>query len=162
MAAMHSGNTGLAEEYLDLDPDSDFATYNRMIIALRLGNVEGARRYAARLGADDPYARACLLEGDATGGATAFLAVGSPDAEQYYWIAMLFSHCGDRDEALEALRTAIDRGYCSYPAMTEDPLLAPLRERPGWDAAVAAGRACHEAFRRHVEGAERPVASTSS
>jgi TolB-like protein/predicted Ser/Thr protein kinase len=164
IVAYLAGNTQLAEEYLDLDPDSDFATSNRIIVELRRGDLEGARRHAARLQlVGFEYPRACLLgEGDVTGQAEAFLATGSPDAEQYYWVASLFSHCGDRAEAMLALRQGIDKGYCSYPAMESDPLLAPLAERPDWEEALAAGRACHEAFRRHVEGADRPVASASS
>ena len=56
----------------------------------------------------------------------------------------------DKDFVTES----IERGYCSYPFMESDPLLAGLRRDPelasGYTKVRAAGRACHEAFLSHI------------
>lgn len=75
------------------------------------------------------------------------------DGEQHYWFATWLAHCDSPEAALRLIASGIARGYCSYPLMDADPLLASAREPPGWADIRAAGVACHDAFRRHVESA---------
>jgi hypothetical protein len=68
------------------------------------------------------------------------------DPENLYWIAGLFGYCGDRDAALRVLRRTVQGGYCAYPAMENDPLLAPVRGSSEYAAIRDAGIACQKRF----------------
>ncbi len=155
------GKEERALDFLRLDTDSDFRRSNQLIVYLRLGRAEEAAREAERLEWEwvgNDYIRPCLLpdlDDPGVGEARAFsenIASG-PDREQYYWGAQLLAYCGHPEPALRLLRSGIGGGYCSYPSMETNPLFASLHDRPEWAELLAAGQACHEAFRRHVERA---------
>jgi DNA-binding winged helix-turn-helix (wHTH) protein/serine/threonine protein kinase len=76
----------------------------------------------------------------------------STDSEENYQSAAHLSYCGQTDAAGEMLKQAIQRNYCSFPAMESDPLLANLRSTAGYAELRAAGLACQNRFlaeRRH-------------
>ena len=68
------------------------------------------------------------------------------DPEMNYFSAAHLAYAGDPDAALPLLKLAVDDGYCSYPAMDSDFLLARARSRPGFQEIRSAGMACRDAF----------------
>jgi hypothetical protein len=68
------------------------------------------------------------------------------DPEVDYFLAGHLAHCGETESALRMLRLAIDRNYCSFPAMEKDPLFDKLRNDPEFKKIRAYGMMCHEYF----------------
>ena len=68
------------------------------------------------------------------------------DPEQKHNVAAAQAFCGRAAEAIELLKQAIGGKYCSYPALTTDPLFASIRGHRDFPALVSAGRACQERF----------------
>ena len=68
------------------------------------------------------------------------------DPEATYLFAGHLSYCGQTDEALRFLRSAIQANYCSYPVMDTDPMLAKVRDTSQVAEIRAAGIACQKTF----------------
>jgi TolB-like protein len=150
-----AGRFDWAKHFFDLNPGTDFYYGNLTASLLRQGRVEEALeagRHASYtiLGASlEPY-----LDGRRMAPETLQQLVSeteqSNDAEQLYWDAGIYAFVGEHEVGLRFLRQAIDSGFCSYPYVDTDPLLAGLRSDPeyadGWAEAVAAGKACNEEF----------------
>jgi len=68
------------------------------------------------------------------------------DPEANYQFAGHLSYCGQTKAALALLRRAVDGGYCSYPALDNDPLLTRVRGTSGFASIRSAAIACREAF----------------
>jgi hypothetical protein len=68
------------------------------------------------------------------------------DPEVNYFFAAHLAYCKQTEPALRMLKLAIDRNYCSYPALDKDPLFDPLRTNPDFIRIREAGIACHENF----------------
>jgi hypothetical protein len=69
------------------------------------------------------------------------------DAEVNYFSAAHLAYAGQIDAAFTMLRAAIEGGYCSWPAIDSDPLLAGLRADGRFTDLRAAGMACQDNFR---------------
>jgi hypothetical protein len=59
------------------------------------------------------------------------------DARSGYNLACLLARDGRSEEALRALRRALDAGYGDWDRLAEDADLAPLRDRPEFRALLA-------------------------
>lgn len=68
------------------------------------------------------------------------------DPEVDYFFAAHLAYCGQSEAALRLLKIAIDRNYCSYPAMDSDPFFNSLRTNPQFQKLRLAGMACHNDF----------------
>jgi hypothetical protein len=68
------------------------------------------------------------------------------DPEVNYLFSGHLAYCGQTNEALHMLQLAIQRNYCSYPAMDQDPFFNKVRTNPKFLEVRAAGIACHENF----------------
>ena len=136
--------------YLHLDEGSDFerALTVHMLVA------QGREEEAVRLGAErmPQWGSYQMLLGCAANrpsseiDALAAQVKPSDDPESNYFAAAHLSYCNRTREAAALLMQAVDGNYCSYPAMTVDPLLDRLRARPEYAAAEAAGRSCSARF----------------
>ena len=76
---------------------------------------------------------------------------GRLDGEPPYYNACVLSLCNRPAKALDLLRIAVARNFCSYPVMESDPLLTAVRALPGYPAVRDAGAACHAQFLRERE-----------
>jgi eukaryotic-like serine/threonine-protein kinase len=93
-------------------------------------DVAGTRYAAVLLRRRDP-ARAGRLLAEAHARATTQLEVGEgPDVPME--LARIHALRGEADAALEWLRRAYDAGYRNHRALRMDPVLAPLRDAPGF------------------------------
>jgi tetratricopeptide (TPR) repeat protein len=68
------------------------------------------------------------------------------DPEVDYSFAGHLAFCGQNEAALRLLKIAINRNYCSYPAMDNDPFFNQLRTNPQFQKLRLAGVACHNDF----------------
>jgi serine/threonine protein kinase len=68
------------------------------------------------------------------------------DPEVDYLVAGHLAFCGQNEAALRMLKIAIDRNYCSYPAMDRDPFFTQLRTDPQFQKLRLSGMACHSDF----------------
>ena len=67
---------------------------------------------------------------------------------QYSWeVASAYALVGASDEALDWLRNAITRGFVNYRFLSNDPMLAGLRDDERFQALMAEARARHERLR---------------
>lgn len=131
--------------YLRLDEGSDF----ERALALHARIAQGNTTVSDLPEADIPewggfrLLHACAARQPAQ--RIAVLVAGvqpSDDAETNYFAAAHLAYCGEIERARALLARAIAAGYCSYPAMLTDPLLAQLRVAPGFAALETAGAAC--------------------
>jgi len=68
------------------------------------------------------------------------------DPEITYLFAGHLSYCGQTEQALRFLQTAVEANYCAYPAMDIDPMLAKIRGTAKFREIRAAGIACQKNF----------------
>jgi hypothetical protein len=68
------------------------------------------------------------------------------DLHWSWHLAQMFALLGDADAAIDWLGNAVDRGLLNYPLLaTVDPLLAPLRSDPRFQALMERTRVAWEA-----------------
>ncbi|HTU46766.1 MAG TPA: hypothetical protein VMF91_16990 [Bryobacteraceae bacterium] len=70
----------------------------------------------------------------------------TPDPETNYFSATHLSYVNQTEAALAMLKRTVEEGYCSYPGMDSDPLLANLRSKPEFVELRAAGMRCQNKF----------------
>jgi hypothetical protein len=75
----------------------------------------------------------------------------SRDGEELYQSAEVLSFCGEGRAALRQLKRAVQRDYCSYPAMDTDPLFDSIRQQPQFAALRQAALQCQKNFLAHRE-----------
>jgi serine/threonine protein kinase len=153
-----AGNYQRAQTFIRLDEHSGFAATLRMMMALRTGNTAAASRessaasrggfqlgdlirtYLSHKPESELRRAAAELEAEPR---------SSRDPETLYLNAAALSFTGQGDAALRQLRKAIDRNYCSYPALDSDPLLISIRQRPEFAQLREAGARCRQSFLTH-------------
>ena len=74
------------------------------------------------------------------------VALAALDPEPAYFQAGWDTLCGQNEAALAVLRNVVERGYCAFPAVDRDPMLAALRQQPGFTAARTAALECQNKF----------------
>jgi hypothetical protein len=88
------------------------------------------------------------LERRPASGIAALVRVMKPvtDPELNYFSAAHLAYAGQPEAALQMLRAAITGGYCAYPGIESDPLLAGIRSNAGFEEVRALARQCREQF----------------
>jgi len=71
----------------------------------------------------------------------------------------VLSYCQQTDAALRQLRKAIERSYCSYPAMDKDPSFDPIRQRPEFAELRQAAVRCQQNFLTQRERVDTVLAA---
>jgi len=149
-----AGRHDRALQFVALGGDTEFGRVNQALILMRQGESEQAaelsrqlslmafRAFEAQLD-DRPLEQDTLQQIVAT-------TLAKRDPEKQYWAGSILAHAREHEAGLQLIREGIERGYCSYPFMDSDPLLAGLRADPelmeSYAEARAAGKACHEQF----------------
>jgi DNA-binding winged helix-turn-helix (wHTH) protein/serine/threonine protein kinase len=140
-----------ALNYLNLDQESETGKAFRLDLLVRQSENE----QALKLGVPDvPEWRAkyemllaCVQRRpSAEIELLARAVVPAADPEENYLSAAHLSYCGQTDAARALLMQAIQRNYCSYPAMESDPLFERVRATPEYAAVRAAGESCQRRF----------------
>lgn len=74
------------------------------------------------------------------------IAEDPDDSGNYYDMACLYSRMGKLDEAVDALRTAFEKGYRRFPHIENDDDLDPIRSLPSFIELMDEYRLKHENF----------------
>lgn len=74
------------------------------------------------------------------------IAEDPDDSGNYYDKACLYSRMGQLDEAVDALRTALEKGYRRFPHIENDDDLDPIRSLPSFIELMEEYRLKHENF----------------
>ena len=140
-----------ARQFNQVDAGSDWSHSFEMSILLREGKLEELERsirpsdrnwqpfLAARKGAPKQ-------EIDRAAAAEKAAELGVRDGEPPFFEAEKEVAMGRDQDALELLRIAVDRHYCSYPAMDEDPLFAKIRSTSEFQQIRKAAIQCQQSF----------------
>jgi TolB-like protein len=147
------GRYDRARDFMNLDAGSEWFTTVATGVLIRENKPEEALRVVRAASANPmtDWLKSCLEQRPAAARAAVSrrLEEGQSttrDPENFYWTAGLFAHCGEREVALRMLRRTVEGGYCAYPAMDNDPLLASLRGSADFAAIRDAGIACQKRF----------------
>ncbi len=120
-----------AMDFINLDAGTDWARSFTLENLLRQGQGREALlagpKYVPRWAAYDVLYAALQGEPEWKIDALARDAQPEGDAEANYLAAAHLAYAGRREAALKLLSSAIQGGYCSYPAMDSDPLFLNLR-----------------------------------
>jgi TolB-like protein/predicted Ser/Thr protein kinase len=154
-AFFEQGDATRAMEYLRLDPGSEWVTNVLPTVLLRQGKHEEAREASAKVTRNTVWfgdlVRACIDSsgGQSQDGEAQQLArsaepvlLGLRDPELKYYHATVLSYCGQKDLALELLRSSIAQNYCATEALDKDPLLERLRGEPAFSELKTAAHRC--------------------
>jgi hypothetical protein len=153
--SMELGRTQKAMEFIQLDAESEWASYVMPLVLLRAGKVAEAKEAVKRMPSPPHYHKdllqACLFgptsELDRIAHEDEVAQVTDTDPELLYYQGSLLAYCGKKEAALHMLRGAVDGNYCSYSNLVSDPLLAKLRSDPKFDMVLTAAHQCQQAVR---------------
>jgi hypothetical protein len=147
------GNYSRSLDFLQSDMGSQWATGNLVIHYIRTGNLAQAREMSEKIG-DGPrnrLTRACLnhapsseVERIAKQQAPEILA--NPDSENRFTAAAAFAFCGQKEIALQLLKSGVAGKYCGYTEMQNDPILANLRGTSEFAEILSAAKKCQSDF----------------
>ena len=147
------GNYARAMDFLQLDAGSDWVTGNLVREYILTGDLAKAREQSEKPSSrpGSQMMRACLAhapsaEVENLARAYAPTALANPDAENRYWSASGFAYCGQKDTALQLLKSSVAGHYCAYAGMQTDPILASLRGTPEFAEVLAAAKQCRDNF----------------
>jgi Flp pilus assembly protein TadD len=155
---LYAGKLSRVLDYLKLDEGSYFVQWATVLYYLRLDDREQAL-HVTRQAAAEPtrgLMEPCLqgVRGEALEAAASTFVQHwkrSGDPEAQYALAPMLAYCGRPDDALGFLEHAVDSGFCSYPALDQDPFWKGLRGEPEFQRIRVKAMACHDRFLRMVE-----------
>jgi eukaryotic-like serine/threonine-protein kinase len=149
------GNYGRAMDFLQLDTGSVWASYKLMRQYIRDGKLAQAKEIAQKFedirDSDFRMMRACL-ESPSSANVTALAReesaniLADPDPEPRYVVAADFLFCGQKDLALQHLKSAIAEHYCAYTGLQNDSVWAKLRGTPEFAELLSAAKKCQDNF----------------
>jgi DNA-binding winged helix-turn-helix (wHTH) protein/TolB-like protein len=147
---MELGNYKRAKDFLRKDLSSEWSKAHAIEVLLREGKTDEATRIPApQIPHWDSYKMllACARhEPPSQIRALASKVEVDDDPEVDYFFAGHLAYCGQTEAALRFLKIAIERNYCSYPAIDKDPFFDGLRENARFQKLRQTGIACHDDF----------------
>jgi hypothetical protein len=155
LAFIFRGDYARAEDFIRLDESSGFGIKSKLYIALRQKQYSEAGVLASKIGnAGFPWVE--LFAAQLAGRPDADLAViarkqeqsfKSPrDTEDMYETATALGFANQSASAMRMLRMAIAHGYCSYPAIDDDPLFGTIRKQSAFQELRQQAIACQQDF----------------
>jgi DNA-binding winged helix-turn-helix (wHTH) protein/TolB-like protein len=147
-----------AAVFVDLDGSSGWSARQKMQIALREGGdpaVLALATVAVESGYSDSEIVQARLQNRAPAALNAIAkeaeseADAEADPEEKYEVAAMLSYAGQADRGMSVLTGAINHQYCALPMLESDPLLAPLRARPYFQALKGRAETCQRNFLAH-------------
>jgi serine/threonine protein kinase len=149
------GNYARAMDFLQLDAGSAWAASNVMRHYLRDGNLTQAREIAEKHRDTNQFAfpmmAACLqnpasVEAVSLTGAEAAKVVADPDPEPRYVIAGDLLFCGQKDLAVQSIKSAIAGHFCAYTGLQNDSVWVKLRGMPEFNELLSEAKKCQSDF----------------
>jgi eukaryotic-like serine/threonine-protein kinase len=151
------GNYARAMDFLQLDAGSVWASSNTMRHYIRDGKLAQAKEIAEKFkddGFDDRFFE-MMAECMANPGSadlasriqeTVAIRLADPDPEPRYVVAPDLLFCGQKDAAVQLLRSAIAGHYCGYTGLQNDSAWAKLRGTPAFGELLSAAKQCRDDF----------------
>jgi eukaryotic-like serine/threonine-protein kinase len=157
------GHPERAMDFLRLDAGSEWSNRNMVRVLLREGKLKEAREMGQKIPQSHPdskFFEACL-EHSPTQSPSAELdraahdiepaLLANPDPENRYIFAGNMAYCGQKDAALQLLKSVIEGNYCAYTALQRDPILASVRSAPEFGQLLSAAKQCQDKFLADAE-----------
>ena len=142
------GNYTRAVEFLQLDAGSEWSSNNIARHFIRDGKLAQAKEFGQKT---YPMLPACLESPSSSStttivreAATRYLA--DPDPEVRYVVAGDLLFCGNKDLAVELIRSSITGHYCPYTGLQNDSIWAKLRGTPQFSELLSAAKKCQSDF----------------
>jgi tetratricopeptide (TPR) repeat protein len=148
------GRTSRARQFLQLDPGSEWTRWVTVEALLRERKMNEAREAVKRMSTAPEYSRDFF---------EAVVGLRSPseldrmsqdairswadrfdDPEDLYQKGAVLAFASKQEAAVYSIRKAIEKNYCAYSALENDPLLDSLRDKPEFADLLKAARLCQE------------------
>jgi hypothetical protein len=147
------GNNARAMDFLQLDAGSLWASTNIMRQYIRDGKLAQAKEIAEKI-KDARRSRMMTVCIESPSSAElAFLAQGEaaalladPDPEPRYVVAADFLFCGQKDKAVNLLKSSISGHFCAYTGLQNDSRWAKLRGTTEFAELISAAKQCRDDF----------------
>jgi eukaryotic-like serine/threonine-protein kinase len=149
------GNYVHAMDFLQLDTGSLWASSNIMRHYIRDGKLAQAKEIVDKFKSSPNFnfqlMAACFENPSSSDVATiarkeADALLADPDPEPRYIVAGDILFCGQRDLAMQMLKSAISGHYCAYAGLQNDSLWAKLRGTPEFTELLSAAKQCQANF----------------
>ena len=148
------GNYARAMDFLQLDAGSEWASDNIMRHYIRDGKLAQAKELAEKFkdsGRSFPMMRACLENPSSADAATltrqtAATILAAPDPEPHYVVAADVLFCGQKDLAVQLLKSSIAGHFCADAGLQNDSTWAKLRGTPEFAELLSAAKQCRDKF----------------
>ena len=147
---MYAGKDAHAQEFLNIDRNSDWSRRSRASMLVRRGRFAEAVQYAPAVARFD-LVRAVLTHKPPGEIDTLVTAIKQnsftvSDGEPSYGAAEVFAALGRHRDALEMLQLAVERNFCSYPALDLSPAFASMRSTPEFLQIRQSAMQCQQRF----------------
>jgi serine/threonine protein kinase/TolB-like protein len=148
------GNYARAMKFLQLDAGSEWASDNIMRHYIRDGKLAQAKEITEKFkdsGRSFPMMRACLENPSSADAATltrqrAAIILAAPDPEPHYVVASDVLFCGQKDLAVQLLKSSIAGHFCAFAGLQNDSTWAKLRGTPEFAELLSSAKQCRDKF----------------
>jgi serine/threonine protein kinase len=149
------GNYTRAMEFLQFDAGSEWAENNIMRHYIRDGKLAQAKEIADKHSDTTHFGwrmMAVCLENPSSANVAALARdmvatrLADPDPEPRYIFAADLLFCGQKDAAVQLLKSSIAGNYCAYTGLQKDSALAKLRGTPEFNEILAEAKKCQSDF----------------
>jgi len=149
------GNYARAMEFLQLDAGSMWASNNMMREYIRDGKLAQAKQFADKLRdmSQFDYQMMMVCIENPSSADVAPLARGvvatrlaDPDPEPRYIVAGDLLFCGQKDAAVQLIKSAIAGRFCAYTGLQNDSVWTKLRGTPEFSELLSAAKRCRDDF----------------
>jgi serine/threonine protein kinase/tetratricopeptide (TPR) repeat protein len=149
------GNYARAMDFLQLDAGSEWASNNIMRHYIRDGKLAQAKEIAEKYKDTNRLGyqmMAVCIENPSSPNVAALsrdvvaTRLADPDPEPRYVVAADLLYCGQKDAAVQLLKSSIAGHYCAYTGLQNDSAWAKLRGTPEFSELLSAARKCQSDF----------------
>jgi serine/threonine protein kinase/tetratricopeptide (TPR) repeat protein len=147
------GNYARAMEYLQLDAGSEWSENNVMRHYLREGKLTQAKEIAEKNNGKFTYGMMVAYIANPSSPDVAHLArdvvanrFADPDPEPRYIVAGDVLFCGQKDAAVQLIKSSIAGHFCPYSGLQNDSAWAKLRGTPEFAELLSAAKQCRDDF----------------
>ena len=149
------GNYARSMEYLQLDAGSEWSENNVMRQYLRQGKLTQAKEIAEKSKGFSQFSYGMVVAYIANPSSpdVARLArnvvatrLADPDPEPRYIVAGDLLFCGQKDAAVQLIKSAIAGHFCAYTGLQNDSVWAKLRGTPEFSRLVSDAKQCRDDF----------------
>ena len=147
------GNYPRAKDFLQLDAGSVWASDNIMRHYIRDGKLAQAKEIAEKFKDSLGFRMMTVcIENPSSANAANFARkqaaelFADPDPEPRYIVAADFLFCGQKDVAVQLLKSSIAGHFCAYTGLQNDSAWAKLRGTPEFAEVLSAAKKCRDDF----------------